>query len=303
MKAPAHSAARPSDAEGVEIVPSLFADLVQLTKARLSLMVVFTTAIGYIVGGGGFSTGLLLAVLGTSLAACSAGALNQWMEVDVDRLMERTSKRPLPAARMTRRTAFWFGTVLGVLGVGILYLSAQPLAAGLALTTILVYLLLYTPLKRKSSSCTLVGAVSGALPPVIGWAAASPAENWGAWVLFGVLFLWQIPHFLAIAWMFKDEYRQAGFVMIKPSDEDGRHTAAQALLFAIALAIVAFVPVWLERVNLFYKIGAAILNLLFCGSSLVFLLERSRVSARRLFFMSIVYLPLALGLIAFARKP
>jgi protoheme IX farnesyltransferase len=283
---------------------SVLGDFAVLTKARLSLMVVFTTAIGYIVGAAGrpIGWGLLFAVLGTSLAAASAGALNQWMEADVDRLMERTRNRPLPAGRMRPVQALWVGIALGVLGVGELLLTLPRMAAWLALATIGVYLVFYTPLKRKSAWCTYVGAVSGAIPPVIGWSAAEPNEAWGGWVLFGILFLWQIPHFLAIAWMYRDEYRGAGFVMIKSDDEDGFVTALQAFCFALALAAVSFIPAWIGQASTLYRGGAVLLNLLFCGSALVFLLERSRVSARRLFFMSITFLPVLLGLLAFSRR-
>ena len=283
---------------------TVMGDFAVLTKARLSLMVVFTTAIGYIVGAAGrpVGWGLLFAVLGTSLAAASAGALNQWMEADVDRLMERTRNRPLPAGRMRPIQALWVGIALGVLGVGELLLTLPRMAAWLALATIGVYLVLYTPLKRKSAWCTYVGAVSGAIPPVIGWSAAEPTEAWGGWVLFGILFLWQIPHFLAIAWMYRDEYRGAGFVMLKSDDEDGFVTALQAFCFALALAVVTFIPAWIGEASPLYRGGAVLLNLLFCGSALVFLLERSRVSARRLFFMSITFLPVLLGLLAFSRR-
>ena len=283
---------------------TVLGDFAVLTKARLSLMVVFTTAIGYVVGAAGrpIGWGLLFAVLGTSLAAASAGALNQWMEADVDRLMERTRNRPLPAGRMRPVQALWVGIALGVLGVGELLLTLPRMAAWLALATIGVYLVLYTPLKRKSAWCTYVGAVSGAIPPVIGWSAAEPTEAWGGWVLFGILFLWQIPHFLAIAWMYRDEYRGAGFVMIKSDDEDGFVTALQAFCFALALAAVTLIPAWIGQASTLYRGGAVLLNLLFCGSALVFLLERSRVSARRLFFMSITFLPVLLGLLAFSRR-
>jgi protoheme IX farnesyltransferase len=199
--------------------------------------------------------------------------------------------------------ALWVGIALGVLGVGELLLTLPRMAAWLALATIGVYLVLYTPLKRKSAWCTYVGAVSGAIPPVIGWSAAEPTEAWGGWVLFGILFLWQIPHFLAIAWMYRDEYRGAGFVMIKSDDEDGFVTALQAFCFALALAAVTLIPAWIGQASALYRGGAVLLNLLFCGSALVFLLERSRVSARRLFFMSITFLPVLLGLLAFSRRP
>jgi protoheme IX farnesyltransferase len=148
----------------------------------------------------------------------------------------------------------------------------------------------------------IVGAVSGALPPVIGWAASGSQELWLAWVLFGILFCWQMPHFLAIAWMYRDEYRQAGFVMLKPDDEDGIATAWVALIFAVVLAAVSLVPVFTGPPSGVYRIGALLLNLFFCAAAIVFLVERSRVSARRLFFMSIIYLPLILSLLAVTRR-
>lgn len=283
--------------------PQLLADLSTLTKARLSLLVVFTTAVGYCVGNQGAPArlALLFAVLGTSLVAASAGALNQWMEADVDGLMERTRSRPLPVGRWRRSNVLVLGVLLGLLGVALLCATLPPLTGVLAVATILVYLLVYTPLKRRSSLCVLLGAVSGALPPVIGWAASGSQEAWAAWVPFGILFCWQMPHFLAIAWMYRDEYRDAGFVMLPPNDEDGLFTASQALGFALLLAAVTFVPVWLGKVGVLYQVGASLLNICFSGAALVFLMERSRVSARRLFFMSIVYLPLMLGLLAFSR--
>ncbi|MCX8512359.1 MAG: heme o synthase [Chthoniobacteraceae bacterium] len=283
--------------------PHLLADVSTLTKARLSLLVVFTTAVGYCVGNhnGPVQYALLFAVLGTSLVAASAGALNQWMEADVDGLMERTRSRPLPVGRWSRSSVLVLGLLLGFMGVALLWVTLPPLTAVLAVATLFVYLLVYTPLKRHSSLCVLVGAVSGALPPVIGWAASGSQEAWAAWVPFGILFCWQMPHFLAIAWMYRDEYREAGFVMLPPNDDEGLFTASQALIFAILLSAVTFAPVWLGKVGVLYKVGATLLNICFCGASLVFLMERSRVSARRLFFMSIVYLPLMLSLLAFSR--
>jgi protoheme IX farnesyltransferase len=284
--------------------PSFTGDFATLTKARLSLLVVFTTAIGFSVGSQDEIVwlNLLLAIVGTSLAAASAGALNQWMESDVDQLMERTKARPLAAGRWSRSFGLWTGLILGAAGVSLLWFTLPRLASVFALATIVVYLLIYTPLKRRSAWCVLVGAVSGALPPVIGWSAAGSGEVWLAWVLFGVLFCWQMPHFLAIAWMYRDEYRDAGFVMLKPGDEDGIATATQALVFALLLALVAAVPLFLGPPSILYKIGSTLLSILFCGAAVVFLIERSRVSARRLFFMSIIYLPLILGLLAFTRR-
>ncbi len=283
---------------------SMFGDLFILTKARLSLMVVFTTAVGFCVGSNGpwIAMPLLYAVLGTSLAAASAAALNQWMEADVDRLMERTRERPLPAGRMKKGSALWLGLLLGVLGVAVLWFNSTQLAAGLAFLTILVYLAAYTPLKRRSAWCTMLGAVSGALPPVIGWAATESSDRSMAYVLFGILFFWQIPHFLAIAWMYKHEYEAAGFVMLKRGDESGLFTAYQALVFSLLLALVAFVPAMLGRMSPFYNVGAGLANAMIAGSCVVFLLERSRGAARRLFFASIVYLPVMLLFLVFTRK-
>jgi heme o synthase len=283
---------------------SFAADFATLTKARLSLLVVFTTGIGFAVGARDSATifDLLFAILGTSLAAASAGALNQWMESNVDQLMERTKDRPLATGRWSRALGLCVGVVLGILGVGTLWMKLPEPAAWFAIATIVVYLALYTPLKRRSAWCVLVGAVSGALPPVIGWAATGSEEKWLAWVLFGILFCWQMPHFLAIAWMYREEYRQAGFVMLKADDEDGLATAIQALVFAVLLALVTLVPIFNGCGSALYRIGAIILDVLFCGASVVFLVERSRVSARRLFFMSIIYLPLILSLLAVTRR-
>ncbi len=252
---------------------SMFGDLFILTKARLSLMVVFTTAVGFCVGSNGpwIAMPLLYAVLGTSLAAASAAALNQWMEAEVDRLMERTRERPLPAGRIKKGSALWLGLLLGVLGVAMLWLKSTQLAAGLAFLTILVYL----------------GASDRSM----------------SYVLFGILFCWQIPHFLAIAWMYKHEYEAAGFVMLKRGDESGLFTAYQALGFSILLALVAFVPAMLGRMSPFYNVGAGLANAMLAGSCVVFLLERSRGAARRLFFASIVYLPVMLLFLVFTRKP
>lgn len=291
-------------AHGEEARVSFSGDFATLTKARLSLLVVFTTAIGFSVGATGdiVWADLLYAILGTSLAAASASALNQWMESDVDRLMERTKTRPLAAGRWSRASGLWVGVVLGLLGLGMIGFALPRAAFLFAVATIGVYLLLYTPLKRRSAWCVLVGAVSGALPPVIGWAATGSDEVWVAWVLFGILFCWQVAHFLPIAWMYKDEYREAGFVMLKPGDDEGIATASQSLLFAVLLSAVASAPLFYGQNSTLYRFGSILLNILFCGTAVVFLIERSRVSARRLFFMSIIYLPLILGLFAFTKR-
>ena len=304
MSTPVISAVAAAEANGETKRITMLGDLTILTKARLSLMVVFTTGAGYCLGANGNGTfiGFCVSVLGTALAAASAAALNQVIESDVDKLMERTRTRPLPAGRMSKGTALRLGVALGILGVGGLWITTSLLPAILSFVTILVYLFAYTPLKRRSAWCTLVGAVSGAIPPVIGWAASGSRELWPAGVLFGILFFWQIPHFLAIAWMYKDEYAGAGFIMLKPGDTHGTETAMEALCFALALAVVTFIPLLFVRMYSFYTVGAGFFNLLLCGSSVGFLIDRSRASARRLFFMSIIYLPAMLLLLMLARK-
>jgi protoheme IX farnesyltransferase len=285
----------------------LISDLVTLTKARLSFLVILTTFVGFcMAGSGSLKWGLLFhAIFGTTLAAAAAAVLNQWTESHVDRLMERTRQRPLPAGRMEPAFALWFGIALALGGVAWLWFTTNALSALLAAATVLIYLFLYTPLKRRTAYCTLIGAVSGAIPPVIGWTAAqgeSPVLGLWAWVLFGVLFTWQMPHFLAIAWIYRDEYAQAGFVMLKREDAGGLWTALVSLFFAGLLAITCSVPYFAGLNTSVYLFGALILNgaLLFLASR--FLLERSTTTARRLFFGSIFFLPLLLGVMVLTKR-
>lgn len=289
--------------EPVEVSPGWFGDLMMITKARLSLLVLVTTSVGFgLASGPSIDWFLLFRVLfGTALVAASAAVLNQFIERRVDRLMNRTRHRPLPAGRMRSGTALGLGVLLAVAGSIYLLNRVNPLAAALAGLTLVVYLLFYTPLKRRSAWCVSVGAVSGAIPPMIGWAAARPSLDAGAWILFGVLFFWQMPHFLAIAWMYRDEYAQAGFFMLRPHDLGGLKTARESLLAAFALAAVSFLPVALGLAGLFYLAGAAIFNLLLIICAVQFLIHRSRASARRLFFASILYLPILLGLMVLNR--
>ncbi len=284
----------------------LLSDLVTLTKARLSMLVIVTTFVGFCMGSGPHMDWLLLiqATGGTALAAAAAAVLNQWMESHVDRLMERTKARPLPAGRMKHGHALTLGITLAVVGVGWLWLAANPLSALLAAATVLIYLLLYTPLKRKTALCTLVGAVSGAIPPMIGWTAAKgahPSLGLGAWILFGVLFAWQMPHFLAIAWIYRDEYAQAGFVMLKRDDVSGVSTALTSMAFALGLAAICLMPFFSGMNSGAYFFGALLCNVILSAFALRFLVERSRSTARRLFFASILFLPLQLGLMVFTK--
>ncbi|MEA3210490.1 MAG: heme o synthase [Chthoniobacter sp.] len=278
-------------------------DLVILTKARLSLLVIITTFVGFCAASGPQLNWPLLfhAVFGTTLAACAAAVLNQYVESNVDRLMERTRYRPLPAGRMKPATAMALGVGLGATGVTWLWCNTNALSAYLAAATIFVYIALYTPLKRRTSLCTIVGAISGAIPPVIGWTAVRPSLDPGAWVLFGILFTWQIPHFLAIAWVYRDEYAQAGFIMLKSDDVSGCATAMESLLFTAALAAITILPFRMGTNNGIYLGGALVLDavMLFCAWQ--FLHQRTRPSARRLFFASIFFLLILLGLMVFTK--
>ncbi len=278
--------------------PGILADLLDLTKARLNLLVLITTFVGYWMGTDGPVQWLRLiqAMLGTALCAASAAAFNQLWEVKVDALMARTSDRPIVAGRMKKSAAFWIAVALGTAGTAWLALAVNFLSAALAASTIVIYVLLYTPLKRRTAWCTLVGAVSGAIPPVVGWAAANPHLTLGAWVLFAILFTWQMPHFLAIAWMHRDQYRGAGLVMLKSDDQTGFATALTSFIFTLLLTAATLVPFNSGEADGTYLGGALLINSVFFLAALNFFADRSRPVARRLFFASIIYLPLILGL-------
>ena len=286
-----------------EIAPKFASDIAVLTKARLSSLVLITTFVGFCMAsrqGIDWLT-LLHTLLGTALVAGSAAVLNQLMETNVDRLMERTKDRPLPSGRMSGVSALRIGILMAVAGFLYLALAVNLLSAYLAAATLFIYLALYTPLKRKTSFCIIVGAVSGAIPPLIGWTAARASFGAGSWILFGVLFLWQIPHFLAIAWMYRDEYAQAGFVMLRRNDICGVKTATEGLLFTLGLIGVTLVPVLLGLATPIYLAGALVFDALLLGCSAQFLFQRTRASARRLFFATILYLPCLLGLMVFTK--
>ncbi len=283
--------------------PGILADLLDLTKARLNMLVLITTFVGYWMGAPGAIDWLRLiqAMLGTALCAASAAALNQLWEVKIDALMPRTADRPIVAGRMKKSAAFWIAIALGLIGGLWLWVAVNHISAILAVSTIFIYVVLYTPLKRVSAWCTLVGAVSGAIPPVVGWAAANPHLSLGAWVLFGVLFAWQMPHFLAIAWMYRDQYRSAGLVMLKSDDHTGFPTAITSLFFTLLLTGMTLVQFNAGLGGSIYLGGALLFDSLFFLAALHFCADRSRPVARRLFFTSIIYLPLILGLMVFTK--
>ncbi len=297
------NAAANTDIPHANAEPGILADLLDLTKARLNLLVLITTFVGYWMGASQIDwVRLAQAMLGTALCAASAAAFNQLWEVKVDALMARTADRPIVAGRMKRGAAFWIALALGVAGSTWLALAVNALSATLAASTIVIYILLYTPLKRRTAWCTVIGAVSGAIPPVVGWAAANPRLSLGAWVLFAVLFTWQMPHFLAIAWMHRDQYRGAGLVMLKRDDQTGIATAATSFVFTLLLTAATLVPFNAGTAGGTYLGGALLINSIFFLAALNFFADRSRPVARRLFFASIIYLPLVLGLMVLSKQ-
>ena len=269
-------------------------DFVALAKPRLNFLVVASAMAGYAMAGmeGLGATRLLGTLAGTGLVAGGASALNQLLERDTDALMRRTRMRPLPDHRVQPREALVFGWALAAIGLLILAGTANVLAASVALATLLIYIGVYTPMKRLTSLATVVGAVPGALPPIIGWAAARDALSIEAWTLFGIVFLWQLPHFLAIAWMFRDDYTRAGFAMLPVLEPDGRSTARQALVYAAALVPVSLAPTLFRLTGALYFGGALILGVAFLWLTFRFARTRSTQDARRLFLGSIIYLPL-----------
>jgi protoheme IX farnesyltransferase len=276
---------------------SRVADFVALTKPRLNLLVVVTALAGaYLAAPDGVPLPLLLNTLvGTALIAGGAAALNQVLERDTDGLMRRTRTRPLPSGRLRPAEGVWFGAALSILGLAELALAVNPLSAAVAALTLASYLFVYTPMKRRNSHSTLVGAIPGALPPVIGWAAVTGSITLPALVLFGIQFFWQMPHFLAIAWMYRHDYAAAGIPLLPVTDPDGRRTGQQALLYAAALWPVSLMPALVGLAGARYSLLATALGLAFIALAALFARRRSMATARRLFLLSIVYLPLLWG--------
>ena len=297
MKLEAHAA-------GVAAVPADAAthrplDFLALTKPRLNLLVLITTLGGlYLAAPNGVPVAILVHTLvGTALVAGGAAALNQVWERDTDRLMRRTAVRPLPGGRLRMAEGAWFGIALSTAGLAQLGFFVNVLAAAVAALTLVSYVLVYTPLKTRTSLATLVGAVPGALPPVIGWAAATGEAGLAAAVLFGIVFFWQMPHFLAIAWMYRDDYAAAGIPMLPVLDPDGVRTGRQALIYAAALWPVSLMPAVpnVGLAGLPYSVVATVLGLVFIALSGRFAQHRSHAHARQLFLFSLVYLTLLWG--------
>ena len=268
-------------------------DFIALAKPRLNLLVVASALAGYVMGRGDLSAVPVLCTLaGTGLVAGGASAFNQVLERGRDGLMRRTRLRPMPDGRLPVRDALLYASGLSAAGLLTLALGANPLSAAMALLTLVTYAAVYTPLKSRTSFSTVVGAIPGALPPVIGWAAATRDLSGGAWVLFGIVFLWQLPHFLAIAWIYREDYARAGFPMLPVIEPDGRSTARQAVIYAAALLPVSLAPTLVGMAGTAYFAGALALTLIFLGLSMGFARTRTVSDARKLFFGSILYLPL-----------
>jgi protoheme IX farnesyltransferase len=278
-------------------------DYLALAKPRLNLLVLMTTWAGlYLASPSGVPADVVIhTLLGTALVAGGAAALNQAWERQTDALMRRTRVRPLPAGRLTVGEGTWFGIALSTVGLAELAFGVNPISAAVAAATLISYVLVYTPLKRRTSLATLVGAVPGALPPVIGWAAATGDISLESLVLFGIVFFWQMPHFLAIAWMYRDDYARAGIPLLPVVEPDGRRTGRQALLYAAALWPLSLLPAVIGLAGPAYLTGATALGVLFIWLAGKFARDRSTSAARALFVFSITYLPLLLGALVMDR--
>ncbi len=280
-------------------VRSRASDYWVLAKPGITVMVAITAALGYYIAARGALDWKVLAHLvgGTLLSSAGAAALNMVLERRLDAKMERTRNRPLPAGRLGVGEAVLFGGLLSAAGVAWLGAGTNWIVAALSAATIGSYLFLYTPLKTKSSICTLVGAVPGALPPVMGWAATGSLSV-GAWILFLILFFWQLPHFLALAWMYREDYARGGFPMLPVEEPSGASTGRQVVLQTLALLLATLAPAMTGMAGEAYLAAALLLGAGFLGFGVAFAVERSRARASRLFFASIAYLPLLLAALA-----
>jgi protoheme IX farnesyltransferase len=268
----------------------------ELTKPGITRLVVLTTGAGFYLGSHAsidfprfFAT-----LIGTALVASGTSALNQYVERDLDALMRRTSGRPLPSGRLTPREALVFSTTLAIAGLAVLLFAVNVLTTLVVAATLVSYLFIYTPMKRVTSLSTLVGAVPGALPILAGWTASGAPLTTGAWSLFWILFLWQIPHFLALAWIYREDYQRGGFRMLTLTDPDGHRTGRQSFIYALALVPVSMLPTLAGITGPFYFAAAFGLGAMLVVMSARLMLKRSLIDARRLFLASVIYLPILL---------
>ena len=275
---------------------------VELTKPRITFLIVLTSAAGFCLASRIVDyLALMTAMIGIALLSSGIATLNQYIERDLDRLMRRTADRPLPSGKLAPWEALCFGVGLTALAEVYLVVLVNPLSALLGLTVIAGYLFAYTPLKTRSTFSTMVGAFPGAVPPLIGWAAARGTVGVEAWVLFAILFLWQFPHFLAIAWMYREDYSRAGILMLPVVEPEGRVTAQQIIVYTLMLLPVSLLPTLLGTSGRIYLYGAIVLGLLFLGASVRAAFSKSRQQARQLLLASVIYLPLLFGLMVFNR--
>ena len=283
------------------LITSKLRDYYTLTKPEVNLLILMTTSAGYYMASRGpfRVAGLVNTLIGTLLVASGTATLNQWMERTWDGQMRRTARRPLPAGRISSGEALAFGILLSIVGGFYLALAVNTLSALLAVSTLLSYLFIYTPLKRKTPLCTMIGAFPGAMPTLIGWAGAGAAISLQAWTLFAVLFLWQFPHFLAIALMYRDDYSRAGYRMLPSFDHDSRFTRAEIFVFTLALILITAFPVGTTA-------GPAyIIAMLLAGAFLLYyvlrLMRSSKIGASGLLHASVLYLPIVLAVMMFHR--
>src|SRR5580692_6965412 len=275
--------------------------LADLTKARLTALVLLTTLVGFYLGWSGTMDYLLMfnTLAATALVASGAAALNQLLEREYDAKMRRTQNRPLPSGRLQPTTVMLFGGITSVTGLVYLALAVNLLTSVLGAVTLVSYVFIYTPLKRVTWVNTLIGAIPGALPPLMGWTAARNELSGEGWALFAILAFWQLPHFFAIAWIYKDEYAKGGFVMLPNVDASGKHTGQQTVLNALALFIVSLCPFLLKMTGTLYLAGAVVLGAGFLFCAFRFSRQLTLPRARQVFLASIIYLPLLLALMVF----
>ncbi|MEO8615365.1 MAG: heme o synthase [Luteolibacter sp.] len=295
-----------SDESPIPPTPGLRQDLAVLMKVRLNFFVLVTTFFGFLLASRGGDMNwmkLLHTILGAAAAAFGSAAFNQLMEVDLDARMTRTADRPLPSRRMDPLVAFGIGWVLSAIGIIHLAVQVGNLAAYLTAATVAIYVFVYTPLKRVSSANTLIGAIPGAIPPVIGWVGAGGSIGWEAWFLFGLLFFWQLPHFIAINWLCRDEYESVGYKMWSNGDLTGKKSGLLSAMFALCLAVFSLMPAFLGFANLLWTILGPLLAFMMMALALKFSRDGERASARKLFFFTLLYLPVSLLVLVFAWKP
>jgi protoheme IX farnesyltransferase len=272
-------------------------DYLELCKPRISLLVVIMTLFGYALAGGTRGPIILWTLLGAGLASCACGALNQWLEKEQDALMRRTAGRPLPSERLRPRQALAFGLCAAAAGLLVLFLGSLRPCFWLTAFTLAAYILLYTPLKRLTPQATWIGAAAGATPPLIGWAAAGGGLDARAWTLFAIMFLWQIPHFLAMFWIHREDYARAGFKVMPVVDPRGRSTAAQIALHSFSLLPATLAPSFCGLATPAYGVGALLVGTAYLGLGMKASWGLSLIDTRRLFLASLAYLPLVFGML------